>query len=715
MGDSIKQMEALRESYSLDSDLEVAKWCPARLQQLNSETVPESPPPQIGVEDCTASEIQTVSPEQVVATDQVELSQATDGGVKSSANASKLRPSPGPFPPELWRLILLRNELALEDLKNVRLTCKVLAEIVLEELFKTLVFRRGRGDYLRFLTMLSEGKEQFVHDIRALRFDDGLIDPNNMGTNLAMTDWTMKRGKKFSGERRSDLVDEYMEWYHGVMKNRDSDPISSYDLCARTLAEILRKLKNVERIDISNKACPLKAPELMGAWRRGNRSTHFEHTINRTWRTLRAIQGLGWPDDEGVPDDGLPALKHLTHDEFPVAFFDPCAEEGRVLKAFAEVTKFFVHLETLHLNFEATEAPIKVFWKILAECVTRAEKLRDLRLGFDPVFKTCKIDRADSREPYKSQGSWNEVSDAHFERHYAPLHLLFETQNIWKNLVSFRLDGLVLCAHGLEHVLLSHLCIRKVYLCQIALLHGTWGTLLWKIRKGMRLEHFEIWGDIMSVHGDAENWALPPPWQFWKSMANHEGPGIQLFGDTWKRHMTYSYPDQDLRIQARDRLQDYTLRRGEWPGALLERISLPMKFSSHQEARTHKHCSLDDGVCKQDLDRIASMWSDPNGDLQEALWWELDECEYEYNSKNVDIFLLFDDGYDIHGFDDNGTHHSNDLPENSLLVTARTLVDEMSSKFAELKRKDDKGESEELFDEAIFDEESEQSKEDDVE
>jgi len=160
-------------------------------------------------------------------------------------------------------------------------------------------------------------------------------------------------------------------------------------------------------------------------------------------------------------------------------------------------TRPFLELEALHLTLAGTEIPPAVFWQRLGVTLQAATKLRDLRLGFDQYHPTP-----------KTHGIWYTHKDA--GNWYVPLWKLFGS-HVWSELKSLRLDGLHICEAGLIYLLTRHhSSLNHLDLCNICIEHGSFQSLLSRIRSTLSLKHFQIWGVLFSRRSPHENWFLPP-------------------------------------------------------------------------------------------------------------------------------------------------------------------------------------------------------------
>jgi hypothetical protein len=88
------------------------------------------------------------------------------------------------FPAEVWAQILGGEELDLKDIKNARLTCRMLAKAGVQRQFHTVAFRRDRQDFQRVEKMLAYDQSQFAKDVRVIRLESGWLDANSMARNL---------------------------------------------------------------------------------------------------------------------------------------------------------------------------------------------------------------------------------------------------------------------------------------------------------------------------------------------------------------------------------------------------------------------------------------------------------------------------------------------------------------------------------------------------
>ncbi|CZR56260.1 uncharacterized protein PAC_06148 [Phialocephala subalpina] len=289
-------------------------------------------------------------------------------------------------------------------------------------------------------------------------------------------------------------------------------------------------------------------------------------------------------------------LLQLSHNEVPVNFFTRI--EFRI--TFVEAAG---HLRTLHLEFDATELPLRRFWNDIASALSTCKELRDLRFGFDP------------------QSSF----------HLGILHI----------------DGLASCEQGFDHLLLGHRTIQNLILYQTALLHGTWDGLLRTIRAKMFLKSFEMFGECMSTHGQGENWMFPEPRSSWKRAANVRASGIigYMKGIPSDEGMSYNQV-----VGGPEALTDFVLRGVPWPTI----VPNPSQHHLRDHEDRHQFCIKQNGICIPNTHDIDKNWDNTElGDFEE--WEALDEDDDPQSRQDVIGPYIYDgDNYDFIGFDVNG-------------------------------------------------------------
>ncbi|KAH7411378.1 hypothetical protein BKA64DRAFT_704483 [Cadophora sp. MPI-SDFR-AT-0126] len=171
---------------------------------------------------------------------------------------------------------------------------------------------------------------------------------------------------------------------------------------------------------------------------------------------LHDIKSVGSPGKSGLP---LPreALHHLPyrikrfkHDQLPVTFFTTQESNYNI-----SLIRPFENLQTLHLTFDATMTPHKVFWKGLGRFPCSLTLIRDLRFGFLPL--EC---------GWQDYGTWQDNGNNSLKT------------GLWQ---------------------------------------GSIKSLLYTIRDNLHLDSIYIWGLLMGVHTDGESWRLVPWESLWLS------------------------------------------------------------------------------------------------------------------------------------------------------------------------------------------------------
>jgi hypothetical protein len=270
-------------------------------------------------------------------------------------------------------------------------------------------------------------------------------------------------------------------------------------------------------------------------------------------------------------------------------------------------------------------------------------------------------------------------------------------QNTWPKLEKLQVDGLAVCEVGLEHLILGHPTIGSLVLSQIALAHGSWKSLLTKLRNELPLDDFLIYGRLLSAHGTdslgkLEDWDICPPKGTWKSSAVRDAPGME----TWLG----SYERLDDRSKL---LREFVLRKADWPKTLHRRkdnkqIAEPVSHDQRRHWLCFKH---ENGTCTPDREYIDVTWDE---DISEGVPDDWEELEYMHRlpSDLSKISATFegdgwdDNGYDVWGFDLHGEHFS-DLKSNDdereflhkdlFNAMMRDTIDEMGKRLKEVRSK----------------------------
>lgn len=388
-------------------------------------------------------------------------------------------------------------------------------------------------------------------------------------------------------------------------------------------------------------------------------------------------------------------LKHLAHDALPMEFFCPHFNANG-MKIFRDVC---AHLETLHLIFGAQYTPERHFFlQNLADCLTESRNLRELRLGLDPLYKLHDLNRDDDGVEFRAAADdfWSEPDRIYATKHYIPLHLMFPEMKMWENLTSMRLEGFLLCEHGLKHVTSNLKSLRKLYFGEIGLMHGTWKSLLHELRT-FRFKDFAIWGETMSVHGEAEHWVLPPSAHIWDDMAKKDNLGIKHYVEAYRREMSKDMPFQGLQVDARKRVEAFVLNDGDsfWPQDLLNVISLP--FSSDRSpaddyALMHRNCTQVHSSCEPNFDRIKEQgWTlNIRSITREYLISERGHISrFCYRRNDIEDFPLIVDGIDVFGVDREMSHESSSI-SHATARKIRSLVCMMKIMYETLQENDGK-------------------------
>jgi hypothetical protein len=133
-------------------------------------------------------------------------------------------------------------------------------------------------------------------------------------------------------EEKNSAVAEYANWN---VRRHDVDQRYGEANCMG----IFNLFPEVERIDITRKACSLTSEFLLDSWGDGNDDNNFKIAHGEIQSLLCALSGS--PSVH---------LKHLSHDELPVTFAQDFADIKNICMPLH-------HLESLQLTFDATICP----------------------------------------------------------------------------------------------------------------------------------------------------------------------------------------------------------------------------------------------------------------------------------------------------------------------------------------------------------------------
>jgi hypothetical protein len=374
------------------------------------------------------------------------------------------------IPAELWEKVF--TELDLKDIKSVRLAWRGWVSTSSRSLFQPFVFRVDRRDLERFdfitnRTSLSKG-------IDSLRFEIGTINIADMSFILGY-EYASRYEEPYT---TAELEEKAATLQYAAWNVRWHDSKQKYN-DTTTLRAVFSQLKTLNRLEIVYRATPFTTDLLLGCWGYGSWPVNMKKHSMEFVAMLLVLQGTHLQ------------LKHLSHDQLPVAFFT--LDDSHL----ANYTMPLRNLNSLRLTFDATDTPRTAFWHGLGTFLQAIPNLRDLRFGFAP-FEHCIIDG----------GTWQGSEDP--KGWYVPLWKMLGGHT-WKRLERLRLDGLVICEAGFSELLTRHAqTLKHLSLFNIGLWQGSFQGLLSNLRGVLSLKSFHVWGIIRSFHAPNESWKFDP-------------------------------------------------------------------------------------------------------------------------------------------------------------------------------------------------------------
>lgn len=541
------------------------------------------------------------------------------------------------FPKEIWEEVF--NNLELRDVKAARLVCSIWNPIASRFLFRTFVFRKDRRDFERFNRVI--GEEDMAAGVRTLQFQIGTMNIFFVGRNLAdiyinrRTDDVVIQydteplnpdpglliGRLEIAERLKDqAIEEYADWNVRWRKsNQDYNNLEA-------IANVLKRLRRLDRIDVTVRSTPFESPLLCDAWIQDSGNGSFPRK-NQEFTNI--IKALSMTEQR---------LKHLRHDHLPVTFLQEPAE---VLSIVAPLQ----HLQSLHFTFHATHAPPPKFWRNLGLLLGKIPLVKSLRFGFDPIeTELC------------DEEFWILAIDP--QSWYVPLWHIFQNCQ-WRHLRKLRLDGMMFCEHGLKYLLLKLVTtLRDLKLHNIGLWQGSFISMFANIRSNFSLTNFRVSGTLCAFHAYNEAYTFP------KIDDPSEDMWCPSFAGTMQQYV--SVPCWGLlEIGTRNRILYFTtvarlienyVLGGELP-SLIAILGFDTRLFTPALPLHDETCQN----CWNELIDRDEAWAANNALSDED--WETHRND-DMDENGEDVVELYDDlnefdenGYDIHGYSENGSHY----------------------------------------------------------
>ncbi|KAG4441346.1 hypothetical protein IFR05_003160 [Cadophora sp. M221] len=513
------------------------------------------------------------------------------------------------LPNELWDSIFSR--LAIRDVKAVRATSKQWAAIGAHHLFPFFRLSLGRKDFER-LEMVVDYK-QFATGVKALYLETGKMGIHCMSDILSMmiisVPWSSQRARDLIRTNTAPALAEYASWnitaHQNTYKFRD----------VVLLRLVFESLEALDSVHITRRSSSLENYLLGYAWCMASKVNYFNRSIAEFHSLLLALaSSRSW-------------ISTLSHDQLPVTFF---AADTDVLKS---LTVPLQGLRYLHLTFDATEPPRKVFWAGLGNFLSSILNLQELNLGFSPVFGK-----------HKNGGSWEKCDD--ILDWYVPLWKVFNSCT-WKNMKAIGLSRMVFCEAGLLGFLGKHAAtLRSLELANIGLWQGSFRRILLKLKSTLALSSFKFWGHFKSFDTPGDEWRLRPD-SYPCQAAWREATAIML-GAVLD---SPSYSDDGFNAEnakglASKQVEEFMVKGRAWPVELGELPSDSDVKDQPAFDRVRIDQSWDDRSAGENKDRWELGWDDDvdaNGN----------EIIEEYDVDGYDVY-----GFNIDGYDRTGVFHS---------------------------------------------------------
>ncbi|KAI9053121.1 hypothetical protein LZ554_003388 [Drepanopeziza brunnea f. sp. 'monogermtubi'] len=529
------------------------------------------------------------------------------------------------IPYELWDMII--RDLDLEDIKSVRASWRPLHDIASRYLCKPMfVFRRDRKDFERFGELTKNPR--IIEGIQTLRFEIGEMGiffmANWLGSSYSfMNNYyqsMIDQGRRDDGvltklrSRVENASLEYAKWnssVHWAHQNYQD---------AHRLTQILNSATAVKNIQVTRKSITWANEDLLDSWKQGTHTAYMQKANEEFKTLLLCIQG------------SRRELQSFKHDEVPVTFFSSLDLENFI--------PAFHHLRTIHLSFNATETPKKVFWTGLGTVLCAIPGLEDLRLGFSPL---------EGRDSDMNLGAWQNSND-HGDW-YVPLWKVFG-DHTWKRLKRLRLEGMVFCEEGLSGFLGRHATLKSLELSGMALWQGSFEGLFHHLRNALSLESCHVWGLFQELQTSHEAWFICPSHLIFTTET-------EIWPASFTSHMQGIFQrsrrsaPRCLRPDLGSKLEDFLVSDGVWPLEMGETVPEHIREQPFRPDPSNK-----DEICqKWDLD-LASEQAD---DRWEHGWGVDGDLNYATQEEILEVYSR--EGYDTYGFDKagydaGGIHHT---------------------------------------------------------
>lgn len=491
-------------------------------------------------------------------------------------------------------------------------------------------FRADRRDFERFDRVYKQ-YPQFPQIVTALRFEPGVMDIPALAGSLGFEFTQMhnrelleiQEGKPHDWYQLQEKKDAALQEYASWKVNLDQANQNYAD--EYLLSMVFSQIYRLDRISISQKDINWNTGNtLLTAWVANETECHHNRIEEEFTSLVLALRRSGHK------------IKQFSHDQLPVKYIAS-------IPRYVYHNGVFQNLTTLHLTFHATEIPIRKFWNRAGIFMMSIRKLKDLRFGFSPLPKGCVDD-----------GVWY-GGDLELDW-YVPLSKVLTTF-AWPDLESLHLDGMLVCEEGLWTLIETHSgTLSSLVLSDMALLSGSFKSLLQKVRNEMSLKAFWIGGMTRGVHTDIEHWVLPPVYDG-EAALWHDG--LKRFfkdgettmwnsetGDCGQRHCLQAakYPFNCLCSELSSDIQNYVLKkegRHKWPAKMYNKNT----WLSGEKFGGAGHSSKCSTCSALQIERTALFDHDfPEDDID---WEEPYNYAFELDSDGEEIVAHFDDlGYD---------------------------------------------------------------------